>query len=1848
MDQVSARQGGPSFIHDGVNCVVCNSPVEGSIVPREASADSDEDGEKPHPYPNFAEGGNTWYHGTTSNWGEGAPAGPLALGKEPNHWNTALGAHFTSLHRTAKNVALTHDTAWPGSRIAHVKLHMKNPAFYPDERQLGIDFLHKSGAEDDGFHAYLGHDYDPAYPCKHCNYRSTGFVPVDEHKIGDVGHDYEPDPSKEKKCGECGYRKQKCGIMTLKKFDDSIRYKIGSSLPEYAEKFKNYLKAQGHDGIIYGNSYEAPIGHRSAVAFDDTPVTVKKWEDLGEDGIKPFALLQHFATFQRESVVEYHEDYDQPTDDMADNVPDDGYLAAREKHNRKIEKQREKNIGTLFDADAEYNDRKLEHNEKLSNLNHEFVSALQPHKQKLSDAEEAYKPHLKALRESIEKNWEDHPDDEKARDLAQVSISAAHQPHQDAINDARDEYKKRESEVRESFMPRSNALRAELAQHAEIHQQVHQKANDDVRDLMDKRKKDLTENHPPKLSFDDDFSGRLDLNGWVMKAYHGYRHIGELHWSDGSDPDKYKKGEIAWIGVHPKYRNVGVATEMMRRARKHAEDNPDVARPEHSDNRTDMGMGWHQRLVQKDPTLASLRVKASMDFEWSGYRDPEPEPESHKGVDDPYIKARRGLFDKYQSENDKVNDSLQKVYGDLIDESNGENGGYYRSPKYNSISKNMNRLQDKRRKLNPKFYEDTKSLPHPENVQYEFHSSDDGVDRVAAFHHGEFVGHIAWHRKDRQWRYRPYSAGEVHLVEVHPEYRRHGIGTGLFREARAAHERGDSPVRPEHSKNKTNAGTSWSDAMISKDPTLASLRATGSWVYEDPRSTYYERPRPEPDSHEGVDDPFLNARRKALSDYWVKARPIKSKDMDLSQKRRQASEWHSRAEKEILEKKGPTPIHERVPELADLDEKYQSKMQHLWSKQHETNDAHARVVKDYVEAVRSAPNPENVTHHFSYDANDDHHVVAMHHGKEIGYLKWNKEADGYHGDGEIKMIEVHPDYQRHGIATNMLQHARDLYDRGEVGQSPEHSDTLTEDGEAWVSSLPPSLSLLQHFANNEDPFLTAKAAADAELDKVSAKIAAKINEAERPYVEAKKAAGDEYDAHHADQRKILSASQEKLTPHKKVHDDKIDAANKEFADKARPVQIKADAARFVYAPHKQKFTEAMHEANLQESTGESEYSMRLYNANQKIKPHREEFDRAVRDANDKFEIGSPEHKSARDAAHKALQPHRDDWQQSVDRAWKDLDDHASKIKELKNQISAEFEPHKRAFEAKLDAYTREMQPHKDAREEAIQAAEDVYKPHWDLHNETVEKSRDALNEHNKDYFRKVNDAKRERRESGAEDVIDSAMAERSLANKRYAETMQKAPHPQGVKYVYNHWSDQQEGHHAVVAIHDGKQIGHVHWQGKQGFDEYDDDEEPKYFPGEIGYIHVDLPYRRHGIATNLVQHARDAFGRGEATTHAEHSDNKTSEGEAWHQRMVEKDPKMASLLQHFASDEDPFLTIKKQEEAKIDRSSYDEGQRDQYIETMRKAPHPKNVEYEFRHDDWCSGEPNMHSITAHHNGEEIGHLIWADESYARRPQRYSSDPYACKDCGNTFDYCDQDNDGESVCPSCHKKNTIQDNDYVGGEDGPGYHPGEIGYIHVDVPYRRHGIATKMMEKARETHSSGKATTRPEHSGMLSEEGKAWVNSLPPSLSLLQHFASDEDPFLTIKKQEDANYDARPWRQYIDTMRNAPHPKNVEYKFHHDDSRLGEPNMHSITAHHNGEEIGHLIWADEDSGYEPGEIGYIHVDLPYRRHGIATKMMEKAREAHSSGKATTRPEHSGLLGEEGKAWVNSLPSSLSSL
>jgi ribosomal protein S18 acetylase RimI-like enzyme len=75
-------------------------------------------------------------------------------------------------------------------------------------------------------------------------------------------------------------------------------------------------------------------------------------------------------------------------------------------------------------------------------------------------------------------------------------------------------------------------------------------------------------------------------------------------------------------------------------------------------------------------------------------------------------------------------------------------------------------------------------------------------------------------------------------------------------------------------------------------------------------------------------------------------------------------------------------------------------------------------------------------------------VTAYHNDKPIGYLTWAR--GGLEGmPGEIQMVKVHPQYQRHGIATGMLDFAR----QADPEEWPEihHSEDRTYLGDQWAA-----------------------------------------------------------------------------------------------------------------------------------------------------------------------------------------------------------------------------------------------------------------------------------------------------------------------------------------------------------------------------------------------------------------------------------------------------------------------------------------------------------------------------------------------------------------------------------------------------------------------------------------------------------------------------------------------------------------------------------------------------------------------------------------------------------------------------
>ena len=69
-------------------------------------------------------------------------------------------------------------------------------------------------------------------------------------------------------------------------------------------------------------------------------------------------------------------------------------------------------------------------------------------------------------------------------------------------------------------------------------------------------------------------------------------------------------------------------------------------------------------------------------------------------------------------------------------------------------------------------------------------------------------------------------------------------------------------------------------------------------------------------------------------------------------------------------------------------------------------------------------------------------------GKTVGYLMWDKPADWNNHTPTISSVRVNKPQQRKGIATAMLEHAR------QYEPDLQHSHARTPDGRAWTQARP--------------------------------------------------------------------------------------------------------------------------------------------------------------------------------------------------------------------------------------------------------------------------------------------------------------------------------------------------------------------------------------------------------------------------------------------------------------------------------------------------------------------------------------------------------------------------------------------------------------------------------------------------------------------------------------------------------------------------------------------------------------------------------------------------------------------------
>lgn len=195
-----------------------------------------------------------WYHGS------GAAFDRFDLDKnktvqedDAKHWNSHLGAHFTSDHRVAQEFAQRQD----GGHVYHARLDLQNPKHYESEHDLDKEAVHWA----------LGNGHDMGVAADPAFRERT-----------------EPDE-----------------WQFLLKYDDHNNSRTDTR--EIAHGFRDHLKAQGHDGITYGNEFEgahngfhAGERHLSAIAFHPDQIQItQRHGGNGSHGPRSAALQQQAA-----------------------------------------------------------------------------------------------------------------------------------------------------------------------------------------------------------------------------------------------------------------------------------------------------------------------------------------------------------------------------------------------------------------------------------------------------------------------------------------------------------------------------------------------------------------------------------------------------------------------------------------------------------------------------------------------------------------------------------------------------------------------------------------------------------------------------------------------------------------------------------------------------------------------------------------------------------------------------------------------------------------------------------------------------------------------------------------------------------------------------------------------------------------------------------------------------------------------------------------------------------------------------------------------------------------------------------------------------------------------------------------------------------------------------------------------------------------------------------------------------------------------------------------------------------------------------------------------------------------
>lgn len=159
------------------------------------------------------------------------------------HWNTRLGTHFAADHGVAEQFA------GPEGRVIHARLHMKNPKVYDSEHQMDQEVHEDEHARGNYITPHLADPDD--------GFEDDGNYEAELHRGDDQRGPY----------GKDEWHNQK-----------PLASSWVNSHPDreaMADRFKQKLMDQGHDGVLYRNEVERAKGSpMAAIAFHPHQIEV--------------------------------------------------------------------------------------------------------------------------------------------------------------------------------------------------------------------------------------------------------------------------------------------------------------------------------------------------------------------------------------------------------------------------------------------------------------------------------------------------------------------------------------------------------------------------------------------------------------------------------------------------------------------------------------------------------------------------------------------------------------------------------------------------------------------------------------------------------------------------------------------------------------------------------------------------------------------------------------------------------------------------------------------------------------------------------------------------------------------------------------------------------------------------------------------------------------------------------------------------------------------------------------------------------------------------------------------------------------------------------------------------------------------------------------------------------------------------------------------------------------------------------------------------------------------------------------------------------------------------------------